>query len=151
MLAVKWDWCNCRKYRNIYRTTAHISLMLKAWSRFLLSNTNDGLIDCHSLQAIRYKQVTVVTVTIVLSFILPYASFITHSDNAADVIWLKKRLDACFTHGNALIESDDICMHFCTSLTRACKSKRWHGLKLFQSFWHFPVQRGQQINRKRPS
>ncbi len=59
-------------------------------SRFLLGKTNDGLIDCHSSQAIRCKPAKQVEY-----FTWVYASFHpTHSDNAANVILLKKSIDA---------------------------------------------------------
>ncbi len=40
-----------------YYDAGHPAIVIAAvWSRFLLGNINDGLIDCHSLQATKYKQ-----------------------------------------------------------------------------------------------
>ncbi len=63
---------------------------------FLLGNTNDGLLDCHSLEAIRCKHAkqlenishSCLVLHTALCLIHP-----AHSDNAANEIWLRKRLD----------------------------------------------------------
>ncbi len=69
------------------------------WSCFLLGNTNDGLIDCYSLQAVRCKRAKQVENSLVLHMALCFIHPI-HSDNAANVIWLvKKRLDTICDSG----------------------------------------------------
>ncbi len=84
-----------------------------ARSRFLNRITNDGLIDCHSSQAIRFKRAeqvensyfcslgllaliyaTAKSLSLVLYFTWVYASFHpSHSDNAGNVILLRKHID----------------------------------------------------------
>ena len=61
---------------------------------FLLGNTNDGLIDCHHLQAIRCKQAKQLENSCLVLHMISCFIHPTHSDNAANEIWLRKRFDA---------------------------------------------------------